>query len=929
MKKALSVILVLAMVISLIPATFAAEAHREVYDNTFEYVFNAQAIGQTSVVTNNTKPALNKLTYDNIDTERSDKWYFFGDTTVNNHQLRVESGDNCIYWNSYAVNIKPNGNIYAIMLDVSKAGTFIPSITYTALPSGFVADVHLVKKSDYDATTGASVGAKINALATAGASKIGTINMYAETRTKKAATFEPVTIAEGDEGDYLLLIAVNSRPEGFTAYHSTSGTKKRYFAEAFIHSFKLCGDNNSALANDALVYNTVLESFNHEKMWFSSTGTETDDDGNSGYRKGPYIRKTGTGQLRNDSFMDWNTTTVYTTNGAKTEPYYTMNLGRTDPWAVVASYEHTLYTSMSDVNGLYFQSSGSYGNGQTGHYLILKLRVPYAGSYKLSIKNEAVSTGMVPLVYFFPAVEEMPTNADCDMTSSGIYAKNTAAFKLLNGKTPLGYFNFSTATVEGCNSEKDSDGYVYLANVEAPAAGDYFIFFDPDSNDDDGDGTNNSFEKNPTYATSGSSKLQHMHILGIKLTRADEDYITSFDVSATKTELNIDETADLTISGTYALGGSVSSSDVTYTSSAPSVASVDENGKITAKAEGQAKILATVNETGNVDCVTVTVAATETKSKKVAFSVKAYSEDGVATDSAITTNLGDYTAGAVGSIDINTPVSVTATDIPGYTFRYWKRGSTESDKWVSSDKTYSFSLLSNTFLTAVYEKKTEEETGQQVEFWNQNGMYLTTNPVIDGEVEKPKPSLIGFVFDNWYTDSEKILDAAALNESLTRAVAQYTAKPATGVYVNGTLAADATEYNAPITCTATKEYFSCWMRDGKIVSYDPTYTYYVWDATKIEESTMYITDKKPLIVLDDKAHGAYMIEYDEGDYDIVEAGILFGDGFVPNISSCSEKFTSQKEAAHGQFTANSEYDTARGYVIYIDANGNHKVAYSN
>jgi hypothetical protein len=103
------------------------------------------------------------------------------------------------------------------------------------------------------------------------------------------------------------------------------------------------------------------------------------------------------------------------------------------------------------------------------------------------------------------------------------------------------------------------------------------------------------------------------------------------------------------------------------------------------------------------------------------------------------------------------------------------------------------------------------------------------------------------------------------------------------------------------------------------------YTYYVWDATAITYATEEV-EKAPLVVLEE-GNGAYMIEYDAGDKTIIEAGIVFGENAT--VDSCAGKATSQKNASHGQFTAESNgVKAARGYIIYRDGT-DYKVKYSD
>ncbi len=75
-----------------------------------------------------------------------------------------------------------------------------------------------------------------------------------------------------------------------------------------------------------------------------------------------------------------------------------------------------------------------------------------------------------------------------------------------------------------------------------------------------------------------------------------------------------------------------------------------------------------------------------------------------------------------------------------------------------------------------------------------------------------------------------------------------------------------------------------------------------------------------------------MIEYDKGDYTIVEAGILFGKDADVGVKSAYSKATVKNIKPHGQFTAApianataSLQSNARGYVMYRDKNDNNKI----
>ncbi|MBQ2743188.1 MAG: hypothetical protein IJF32_10340, partial [Oscillospiraceae bacterium] len=84
------------------------------------------------------------------------------------------------------------------------------------------------------------------------------------------------------------------------------------------------------------------------------------------------------------------------------------------------------------------------------------------------------------------------------------------------------------------------------------------------------------------------------------------------------------------------------------------------------------------------------------------------------------------------------------------------------------------------------------------------------------------------------------------------------------------------------------------------------------------EGTEEIKDKVPVAVLDySDNHKAYMLEYDAGDYEIVEAGIIFG-----KDTADIKTYTSQRKEKHNQFTVPEEGELdATGYIIYTLDNG--------
>ncbi|MBQ6697642.1 MAG: hypothetical protein IJP38_00910 [Oscillospiraceae bacterium] len=284
------------------------------------------------------------------------------------------------------------------------------------------------------------------------------------------------------------------------------------------------------------------------------------------------------------------------------------------------------------------------------------------------------------------------------------------------------------------------------------------------------------------------------------------------------------------------------------------------------------------------------------------------------------------------SIPVGTFVKVTAPEKPGYEFKHWVRGSADNGVYVSDNPAYSFTALTHTFLTAIYENVSNEgDNTATVEFYNGNGQYLDKAvSTVGGTVSVPDkakaPAMTGFEFANQWRTEDGVFDASApLAKKLTRAVAQFNTPSTTFTITCGEEEVPLT-YGSKHTFTSNNPVY--WTRESAVVGYGTSYTHAAWDTTEI--TTSKTGELAPVVLLDDtKKDGAYMIEYNAAGKEILEVGIVFG-GEGVNIGSCSSKATSQHKNQHGQFTA-KPYGTessARGYMIYEDTDGSYKVIYS-
>ncbi len=279
-------------------------------------------------------------------------------------------------------------------------------------------------------------------------------------------------------------------------------------------------------------------------------------------------------------------------------------------------------------------------------------------------------------------------------------------------------------------------------------------------------------------------------------------------------------------------------------------------------------------------------------------------------------------------------VEIEAPEIEGYTFRRWVRGTEEQGELVSTEPSFTYKLITNTYLTAVYTPNVEEDA-KIVEFFNGNREYITTVNVVDDKVEAPAaPSLTGFKFLDWFTAKDTKLSETVLTAPVTRAVAVFE-DTGDRFTVDGV---EDLKYDTKITRTYNDKDSVVWYRDDVRVGFGTTYEYYVWD--NVEKITYVEGTAQPLVVLDKAVKtdstgtNAYMIEYDAGGKTIVEVGILFGGSEGGTVDSCEYKAVSQEKGGttgHGQFTAkpaNSTQTAARGYMIYQDGS-EYKVVYSD
>jgi|GEM_PF-1315646 len=406
------------------------------------------------------------------------------------------------------------------------------------------------------------------------------------------------------------------------------------------------------------------------------------------------------------------------------------------------------------------------------------------------------------------------------------------------------------------------------------------------------------------------------------------------DCTVAKTTLEEGETVDVITSEVRYLtdGNEASNVAYTYESSDNNVAEV-ENGKITAKNGGNATITvsatadgATLPGTRTIDLTvtapTVLPSEEEIKDVTVKFKASAYAGGNVSNSNVQDVTIGD-------------DVTVTATANDGYTFAYWKNS---AGVVLSTSATETFKVNTNMGVIAVFDAEATD-TAIPVQFYNGNGMPLgSTSVAKDTTFGAAKtaagvltiPTLTGFVFSHWSDkDAEVAIADGDLITALTRAVAIYKDdETKTYTVKNGdATVASGKKYGDSVTLNGSDN-FKAWKLGDKVMSYEKDFTFNVYGNITLTEVTDETMEKAPVLVLD-KVGGNYFLTYDSGTYELIEAGILFAKTGKPEIGSYNSKAIAVKGT--GQFTAQPSTDNepiARGYMI-CKSGDDYKVIYAD
>lgn len=312
--------------------------------------------------------------------------------------------------------------------------------------------------------------------------------------------------------------------------------------------------------------------------------------------------------------------------------------------------------------------------------------------------------------------------------------------------------------------------------------------------------------------------------------------------------------------------------------------------------------------------------------------------------SYVTVSVNDAEAVACPNTEVypaGTKLLLTAVCDETHEFLYWKDPASGK---ILKEKFYMEVYVG---LNATYEAVFADITDESIYVtFKSNNQILATGAA--GSFEVPaNPYIAGYTFDGWFVNGIKFEgeDLLAVEETTTYVAGFLIADTEYAVTVDGE-AYGSYKYNEKVTVTAEAEkegqVFVKWTRDGEVVSYDLSYSFFVNADTELEavygeeEATkgVVIVMAQPTIVAETKL--AFYAERNvPAEYKVLESGIILSqeaefDLKTPGVLKAKATYTSN----NAQFTVRKKDvyagDTwyGKAYLIYQDTEGNTITVYS-
>ena len=544
MKKVLSLILALAMVIGMVPMTLAAETGEKAVRQSYRYVFNSAAHGGSGNVEMNIMDgnSTNVHTYEKIASNVSDPWEFVAmNAPYNYSQLKTadkrmeivlshpknadESIGTLVYNpDNMSGAARPAGVCLKIKID--KPGTYRPIIEYLPDDNGVITEVYLTKTVVEAAKqTGGDEGPLGRALKnTPQSDRIGVVDSYGEYEVTTADTVKPqvlrnITVNEEDIGDYYLIFVYNGK---------NAAVKNEVYGMFYPVRFTL----------DEV---TGLESRNNSYDYRFTAG-----DGIK-LKQGDYANDANAvpvvNAFKNPGYVAAGVDYIphFTNTPPKTDNYATylngnyIDTAKSAVWAFGERYnEYNLGMSSNVYNdGLMWN-----GNKVTTAYMAIKLTIPEKGRYYLSIDPEYSADAKLGGAFgisFFSAegitAKEQPltySGEDATSVNNAIGAVNTTEntdMSLAAAKNYISDYSFNIN-----NPDSSKDGYVTIGAVDVPESGDYYLVFTNKATN-----TGNGYSQMKIKA----AKLNSVEIISEETGNVDADNAEPTSVALSSTTVNV------------------------------------------------------------------------------------------------------------------------------------------------------------------------------------------------------------------------------------------------------------------------------------------------------------------------------------------------------------------------------------------------------
>ncbi len=851
MKKLLAIILSAVMVLSLVPSAFAVETETE--GNGNEWVFNLASHGlteETLTSTDNVTP----FTLATTDTDVSDKWEYINQASSSTRTVMK----NYLYWTKRNQGDVPvfdpdnNGatNVIIFELVPDTSGTFNPSLSYISSAASASYDVYLFEKP-HDTW-------KVSSTMTDGATSvrkeittyikenpetyIGNFDAYGS-ETVETVAFPKVTVT-ADKSYYFALLA-NGRNNSWVSADSSNPT----IALKLI-SFAL--KDKTAEAAPFLDYNISLDSMTQAGLDKYKAEQSTTS----------YADIIDNKEL---AFVDWKIDVLDLT---KTEGFDMLGRSGRDnsPMLTSTGFNSEVNLAQKLSGATEFTNFYEASIGENRPIFVIRLNVPYAGDYKLSLQNNftaessevtrimnnkqmggAVASvfdeGAKTKVYFGKADDfDLPSSGSSNVISNSV--KATFEKTYLPGFTYLGEYDSNVLA----ESAGETAVTAFNTTISCTVADtDYYILFDI---------TQTLLNTKYWQATSsGNITYRQLFLLsGIELTPVDNN-----DYEAIQSEYDAIANVDA--------GNAVEKNLGSTTSNVKILCGADKTTLDTYEVESGS-------------------AVTYTAPEKTGYTFL-YWAQGMGENKKI--------------VSYEENLSVKAEKGP-----MWLTAVYADDSAAKTDVIF-------------YNANGDEISRNQ---YNEgDAIALPTLPSLAGYT-----SASGWTLD---TDgvTYKSADEVSASGKLMRFVAAYDEAYTESfdiTAVNGTADKKSAAYGETVTVTATPrngtQLFNYWERDGEIVSFDHTYSFKAWKnttVTAVYKNYLPIADTVRKIILGTRTVGADTAVVAEfiGVENAVERGILFG----TDIDNATHK-VSMKTDSDTFSVINDVAGDAIGYAILSNGN---------